>query len=414
MNKFMKWLENDFAPAANQLFQRPWIAGFSSAMQTVIPFILTGSVIFVYNVVADYLTFLPDLSPILNYSFGLLTLLITFMLTNQLMVNLNHPDYEINASLLSIGVLLMAIMPRGDEAGSISELMGNLGPSGMMVGIIVGFFVAFIFNLWGKLKFLQESSIPDFVVTWINTIIPNLITLGIAMIVVVVLEINIQEVTLSIFEPIANISQTLPGFLLLTTIPAFFFTLGISSWTFGAITTPIFIDGIQRNIEAVAVGEVATNIVTSESVFTLAFITLGGMCATLGLNILMVFSKSNDIKTLGRIFIGPSIFNINEPVMFGAPVVFNPVLMVPAWLNTIFSTIYVWILMQSGLLNIPDSLIQVGQVPAPISSVLVTQDMRAILWWVILLVINILIWYPFFKVYEKEVIETGHLTEDEE
>jgi len=412
MNKFMSWLENDFAPSANRLFQRPWIAGFSSAMQTVIPFILTGSVIFVYNVLADYLTVLPDLSPILNYSFGLLTLLITFMLTNQLMVNLNHPDYEINASLLSIGVLFMAVMPRGDEAESINDLMSKLGPSGMMVGIIVGFFVAIIFNLWGKINFLHESSIPDFVVTWINTIIPNLITLSIAMIIVVHLEVDIQKATLAIFEPIANISQTLPGFLLLTTIPAFFFTLGISSWTFGAITTPIFIDGIQRNIEAVAAGGTATNIVTSESVFTLAFITLGGMCATLGLNILMVFSKSKDIKTLGRIFIGPSIFNINEPLMFGAPVVFNPILMVPAWINTIINTIYVWVLMSFGLLNIPDSLIQVGQVPAPISSVLVTQDMRAIIWWVILLAINTLIWYPFFKVYENEVIETGYMTEE--
>lgn len=412
MNKFMSWLEEDFAPSANRLFQRPWLAGFSSAMQKVIPFILTGSVIFVYNVVSSYVTFLPDLSPILNYSFGLLTLLITFMLTNQLMVNLGHPDYEINASLLSIGVLLMAVMPTSDEAGALDALMGNLGPTGMMVGIIVGFFVAFIFNLWGKIKFLQESSIPDFVVTWINTIIPNLITLAISMIVVVVFEINIQEVTLAIFEPITNISQTLPGFLLLTTIPAFFYTLGISSWTFGAITTPIFIDGIQRNIEAVATGGVATNIVTSESVFTLAFITLGGMGATLGLNILMLFSKSQDIKTLGRIFIGPSIFNINEPINFGAPVIFNPVLMVPAWINTIINTIYVWILMSTGLLNIPDSLIQVGQVPAPISSWLVTQDIRAIFWWVLILVLNTLVWYPFFKVYEKDVIESGHLTEE--
>lgn len=45
MNRFMNWLEEDFAPSANRLFQRPWIAGFSSAMQTVIPFILTGSII---------------------------------------------------------------------------------------------------------------------------------------------------------------------------------------------------------------------------------------------------------------------------------------------------------------------------------------------------------------------------------
>src|SRR5699024_9421385 len=103
--------------------------------------------------------------------------------------------------------------------------------------------------------------------------------------------------------------------------------------TFGAITTPIFLDAIQQNMDAVAAGGEAVNIVTSESVFTLAFISLGGMGVTLGLNLLMLFSKSDDLKTLGRIFIGPSIFNINEPLMFGGPVIFNPVLMLPMWIN---------------------------------------------------------------------------------
>ena len=91
--------------------------------------------------------------------------------------------------------------------------------------------------------------------------------------------------------------------------------MGISSWMFGAVTTPIFMAGIQANIDAVAAGGIATNIVTSESTFTLAFVTMGGMCATLGLNVLMCFSKSKQLKTLGRIFIAPSIFNINEPVI---------------------------------------------------------------------------------------------------
>lgn len=243
---------------------------------------------------------------------------------------------------------------------------------------------------------------PDFVTAWINTIVPNLLTLGIMMILVNVLNLDIYSLVIAAFMPLANIGQTLPGFILICLIPAFFYTLGISSWTFNAVTTPIFMAGIQANIDAVAAGGVATNIVTSESVFTLAFITMGGMCATLGLNALMCFSKSRQLKTLGRVFIIPSIFNINEPIMYGGKVVMNPVLMIPAWINSIVGPIYVWVLMSTGLLNIPEKMIQVGQIPAPICSVMVTEDIRALLWWGVLFVIYLVIWYPFFKAYEKQ------------
>lgn len=414
MKKFMDWLTNKFAPAATKLFNRPWIAGFSSAMQKVIPFILTGSVIYFYNVFREYIPVLPDLGLIANYSFGILTLLITFMITNQLMEKLGHPDYSTNAALLSLGVLFMAVTPVGENADSLGAFMGNLGPSGMFVGMVVALFVSVIFNFWGKLNFLGESNIPDFITSWINNIIPNVLTLGITMLVVVVFEVNIVDSIMAIFTPLIDIGQTLPGFILICLIPAFFYSLGISSWTFGAITTPIFMAGIQANVDAVAAGLSATNIVTSESVFTLAFITMGGMGATLALNLLMLFSKSKQLKTLGKVFIGPSIFNINEPVIFGAPVVFNPLLMVPMWISSIIGPIYVWLVMSTGLLNIPDHVNQIGQVPAPIISVMVTKDMRAIIWWALLLLIYLVVYYPFFKAYEKIRIEEERLQELEE
>lgn len=402
MKKLMDWLENSFVPKANKLFSYPWIAAFSSTMQKIIPFILTGSVIYFYNVFVSFFPALPDLSPILNFSFGIISLIVAFMMANQTMEKLNHPEYVINAGLASIGVFLMVAMPLGENADSISALMGNLGAAGIAVGLIVGLYTSLIFHLWGKLHFMQDSSMPDFVTAWINTIVPNLLTLGIMMILVNVLNLDIYSLVIAAFMPLANIGQTLPGFILICLIPAFFYTLGISSWTFNAVTTPIFMAGIQANIDAVAAGGVATNIVTSESVFTLAFITMGGMCATLGLNALMCFSKSRQLKTLGRVFIIPSIFNINEPIMYGGKVVMNPVLMIPAWINSIVGPIYVWVLMSTGLLNIPEKMIQVGQIPAPICSVMVTEDIRALLWWGVLFVIYLVIWYPFFKAYEKQ------------
>lgn len=188
MNKLTSWLEDSFIPKANKLFSKPFIAAFSLTMQKIIPFILTGSVIYFYNVFKSFVPALPDLTPILTYSFGIITVIVAFMMANQLMEKLGHPDYVINASLCAVGTLLMVAMPLGDNVDSISSLMGNLGAAGIAVGLIVGLYVGTVFHLWGKLHFMQDSSCPDFVVAWVNTIVPNLITLGIAMVLINVLK----------------------------------------------------------------------------------------------------------------------------------------------------------------------------------------------------------------------------------
>ncbi|UJF15561.1 PTS transporter subunit EIIC [Jeotgalibaca sp. MA1X17-3] len=403
MKSFMDWLAEKFAPKMNEIFSRPWPAAISSAMQRIIPFILVGSLIFLYNVLRSFVSVLPDLSALIDYSFGLIAIIVAFTMANQVMEELKHREYGNSAGLTAISVLFMATVPFV-ENDSLANFLGLVGPSGIAIGMIVGIFVGAVFHNWAKLKFLKDSGLPDFFKGWINVVIPIVISLGISMILVYVFNINITQAILSIFVPLESIAQTLPGFILLCFIPAFFYTMGISSWLFSAITSPIYLSAIQRNIDAVAQGLSPTEIVTNETIFTLAFITMGGMGATLGLNLLMMRSKSRRLKTLGKIFIVPSIFNINEPIMFGAPVVFNPLLMLPVWINAVIGPIYVWILMSIGLLNIPSELVWVGQIPGPFSSVMVTEDLRALLWWAILLVIYLVIWYPFFKVYEKEVL----------
>ena len=162
--------------------------------------------------------------------------------------------------------------------------------------------------------------------------------------------------------------------------------------------------GIAANIAAVEAGLAPMNIAINEAVFTAGLITMGGMGATLTLNLLMCFSKSKSLKTVGRLTILPSIFNINEPIMYSAPIVMNPLLMVPMWINSITGPLVVWFTMRSGLLNIPSKMIQVGQIPAPLSSVMITEDLRAVLVYVVLFILYLVTWYPFFKVYEKQRI----------
>lgn len=405
MKKFMTWLSDSFAPKMNEICSRPWIAAVSSSMQKVIPFILTGSLIYFYNVFKSYIPQLPDLGPIADYSFGLISLTLAFVVGQQCMEKLSKPFYTTNCGLVAIAVFLMFIMPMSDEAGNMIITGGRMGATGIAVGLFAGLFTSIIFNLYSKLHVLENSTaIPDFVSGWINYIIPTVICLGISMVLTIHMEIDIFECIIWVFSPLASFGQTMPGFILLCFIPAVLYTMGISSWLFGAVATPIYLAGIQANIDAVAAGLPATNIATSETVFTAALITMGGMGATLGLNVLMCFSKSRKLKTLGRIFIGPSIFNINEPIMFGAPIVFNPILMLPMWINSIVGPAIVYIVMSLGWLNIPATLNQVGQVPVPISTVMITQDMRGVLWAIVLFIVYLFIWYPFFKVYEKECL----------
>lgn len=405
MKKFMKWLENSFVPVMNKIIAIPWVKAVSSTMFKILPFILVGSLIFIYNVFKSYLHWLPDASPILNFSFGLLGLITTFTVACQLMEELGHTKYKNVAGLTSIATFLMMTVPQTVAKGTLYNT-SLFGATGFLMGIIVALFVGIIFHLYARKHFLENStSIPDFLAEWINFIIPIFVTLMISSILVYGFGFDFNKVLLKIFSPMYAIGDTFIGMILIIFIPTFFFSMGISSWFFYPIQLAIFLANMQLNINAVAAGGTATHIVTNEVVYSMGLLTLGGTGATLALNVLMMFSKSRRLRTLGRVTIFPSIFNINEPVIFGAPVVFNPYLMLPMWINGLTAPILMWIVMKMGLLNIPNQIMQIAQLPAPISSVLITKDFRAIIWWVVFFVMFLATWYPFFKVYEAKVVK---------
>lgn len=399
-NNMMRWLEESFAPSMQKIVSRPWIAAVSSAMQKNLPFILCGSLIFLYNVVREYVPVLPDLWVIAQYTFGLLGIITAFNIANQIMEKLNHQFYATTAGIVAVAVHIMFTRP--DEGGI---LLDRLGASGILVGIISGIFTAVVFNLIAKLNLLEDSALPDFVAGWIRNMIPILICIGVAAILTTALRLDIFELILAAFDPIQSVAQTLPGFILVILIPNFFYSIGVSNWLFTPLTTTIFMTGITANIALVEQGLSPEFIVTNETVYTAGLITMGGMGATLTLNVMMLFSKSKTLKMMGRICIIPSIFNINEPLVYGAPIVMNPLLMVPMWLNSIVSPVIVWLVMRSGILNIPAKMIQVGQIPAPFSTVMITEDWRGVPVYIAMFVILFVIWLPFFKVYEKQMIQ---------
>lgn len=403
----MQWMTDSFAPTMQKVIANPWVGSVADTFTAVLPFILTGSLYYFYNVFRSYIPALPDLSPICNFSFSFLSIYIAFYIPFKLMEKQGLNKFQVSAGLLSIAVYMMVLNPTFDENYFMNINYGYFGPTGSFASIVLGLYVAFMYWLWTKNHFLEDSdSLPDFIVNWINNIVPIFCTLLVTMIVVINLKVDVIGILENIFSPISAIGQTFPGFLLLNLIPAILYSLGISSWAFGAVSNPIYFAGIAANIAAVAAGQAAMNISTSEATFTAALVTLGGMGGTLPLVLLaLVKAKSRKMKTLGRVCIAPSIFNINEPVVYGFPIAYNATLMVPMWLCSIAGSIIVWCSMRFGLLNIPSKMIQVGQVPAPISTVMITEDWRGIIWWVVCWVVYTLIWLPFFNKYDKECLE---------
>lgn len=405
MTKFMNWLQDSFAPKANKFFARPWISAVSSSFQLIIPFILTGALIYAYKVLVSYIPVLPSFDYIEYFTFRMMGLLVAYAVADQVMEKTNTPQYKTTAALSAL-LFNIALSHPTLENGIWMINQSRMGPTGVLLGMISGLFVAFVFRMIARCHILENNtSIPQFVINWITNIIPVFIVFLFAQIFVFQMDVDIWPIIMSIFDPIKNFAESLPGFVLLTFLPCFFFSLGISPWVWNSVRSPIYSVLMEANIVAVAAGAVATNITTSEVQVTCSLLQLGGTGCTLALVILMCFSKAKSINTLGKVCIGPALFNINEPVVYGAPMCFNPLLMIPMWICGLVCPILLWIILKVGILPIPACNIRVGQIPAPLSTYAVFGTASAIVVWALFLLLTLAIYYPFFKSWEKKTLE---------
>ena len=123
--------------------------------------------------------------------------------------------------------------------------------------------------------------------------------------------------------------------------------------------------------------------------------------------LLLFRSKSTYGKTLGKTAIIPAIFNINEPVIFGAPIVLNPVLMIPFVFVPMILSILAWIATNLGLIG---RVITVAPwtLPGPIGAFFATGDIRASIFNILMIILAVIMYYPFFKIYDNKLYKEEH------
>ncbi len=404
MNKFMNYVEQHVAPLIRKIGQNIWISATQEAILAAVPATLVGSVATLISVFRGFgLSFLPDLSMLSSFSFGLFGLFLAYQLPCIIMEKKRHRKVARQAGLAGLGLFLLLVYPSFNEEGNLVLTTANLGAGGMLNALVSGYITAIVFNIFVKHSlFKEDSALPSFIITWFDSIIPWTLCLLFGILLTFTLEFDLIEAIRALLLPISTFSQSFGGFILVVTLILFMYSFGISAWIIYPLLSLIWMEGQNANLALVAQGLPPTNVHTYE-VFQMCFI--GGQGATLALCLFMTFlAKSKRVKTVGRAALIPSIFNINEPIVYGAPVAFNPTLMIPFWFAGLANCIIVWIAFSSGLCTVPVEPFRMTM-PSLLYAPLALKSISGLILHLVCFTATAVIYYPFFKVYDKQCCE---------
>lgn len=324
--------------------------------------------------------------------------------------------------------LLMSLWLNGDlvETDANGQATGNvlvksttvmttryLGAQGMFVAIFLSFFMSFCFCFFSKknLQIKMPEQVPPAVSKSFASLLPAVFTLSIALIIRTIFVFSPWE---DIFDFIGTFVQTplvALGSGFGATVIAIFFVQFF--WFFGlhgqiivnSMMDPIWNTLMMQNYAQFTNGSEVSNIITKPfmEVFTVG---LGGSGATLIVIIMiLLFVRSKQIRSLGKLALPAGIFNVNEPFIFGLPIIFNPLVLIPWILAPMVSVSIAYFAMWSGLVPLTTGVAVPWTTPVLLSGMLATNSWQgAVLQLVQMLAVGI-IWFPFLKILDRKLFK---------
>lgn len=288
--------------------------------------------------------------------------------------------------------------------------MGSLGASGMFSAIIAMIFAVETYRWFNKhnITIKMPEQVPPAVARSFEALIPGAVIITVVWLVRDIANVDVNSLLLELFKPLTNIlGNNLIGALL----PMFFIHL---LWSFGihgmsivgSAVRPLWLIMLDDNAKALAAGTAATKLpyIAPEQFYQWT-VTIGGAGATVVVAFLFLFvCKSKFLKEVGRFSIIPGIFNINEPMIFGAPMMLNPYMFIPFNLVPLVLTTISYFTVKAGLVN-GFTTIPAWTLPAPIGGYLSAgNDWRMIILIIVNLAVATIIYYPFVKAYDKKMV----------
>ncbi|API91401.1 permease IIC component [Virgibacillus pantothenticus] len=343
---------------------------------------------------------------IVNGSFGLMALVAAFGIAHSL-----AEDYEVDgvsAGITSLAAFIIVTPDLITDAGSGIPYI-YVGSSGLFVAIVVALISAEIFRFFIQKEFTikMPEGVPIAVEKSFAALLPGLmVVLAWGFIYYLLVTTGIDNIhtllTNTLGKPLGAIGGSLWGTLLIIAFNSIFWFVGIhGANTINPVIQPVWLQNTDANRIAFQAGQELPNIITNE--FMLNFVWIGGGGTTIGLVLcLFLFAKGKNNKAMGRLTVAPGFFNINEPVLFGLPIVLNFKLLIPFILAPVATAIITYIGMSTGLVAKTAGIVVPWTMPPIISGYLATGGkISGAVIQVITLVISVLIYYPFVRSTDK-------------
>ncbi len=404
MNRLIEWMTKTVQPKLNKVAHNPWIGSVQDGYMKSMGLILIGSFSMLFISFQAYLpSWFPDLTNLYYFSLGLLGLHLAYLIPSAVMEKKKHRKLAKQTGLIGLSVFLILINPVFSEDGvNFTVEFTRMGGMGSLVSIVGGLLVAAVMNFSANHPmFKEDSAMPDFIQAWFETLIPGFVCIFAAYTLTFGLKFDVYNAINWLFQPLVNAGQSFWGFVIMYGLGfTFIYSFGISPWVIGGISNTICYTASAQNYALVAAGQAPVWINTNE---VMLWCLIGGSGATLSLSLMMLFAKSKKLKSIGKTCILPSICNINEPLVYGVPIAMNPILMIPFIASGFIIPALVYLAFSLGFVPIPKYPSPFGLF-APFDSFYMSGFMGLILC-IIVIVVSGLIFYPFFKMYDKQVLE---------
>ncbi|MBO0481117.1 PTS cellobiose transporter subunit IIC [Candidatus Enterococcus courvalinii] len=437
MQKFLNWLEKALTPLAKVIGENKYLVAIRDGFLLSTPLLIVGSV---FLLIANFP--LPQwnewmsalfgdnwesmMSVPASASFDVMTILavvgIAYSLGKQFHVDAMQSGIIALVSFFILTPYQTLFTPEGSTTVyEVTSLpLKWMGSSGLFLGMIVAListrlFVAMVRKGW---TIKMPDGVPPTVVKSFEALIPSFVVVTMMFLVNWLVSLtsygNLQDVIFTFLQtPLLSLGNTLGAMVIAYLFLHFFWFFGINgSSVVGAVFNPVLRALSVENLQAFKDGHEIPNIITGQ--FQDMFATFGGAGSTLSLIVVMVlFCKSQRIKKLSQLSLIPGIFGINEPVIFGLPIVLNPILLVPFALVPTINIIIAYFSMNIGLVPYTNGIQLPWTTPPIISGFLVSGWQGAVLQG-LLFVLGMAIYYPFIKVMDVQYLrEEVKIKEDE-
>ena len=410
MNKFFDRINTKFAQPLSKISEQRHLRAIRDGVVSAIPLIIIGSFFLIvamppipedwsYHVWAT--AHVQEIMIPYRMTFWIMSLYICFGIGYNL-----AKSYELDplaGGQLSVAAFLLSIMPVITKAGNIYLPMESLGSVGIFPCMLLAIFAVETLRICKKHNwtFKMPEQVPSSVAHSFEAIIPAGIIILVMTLINVVFKINLEVVIQQIFSPLVKAGDTLPGVLVPMFLVVFLWFFGIHGDSIvGSVARPIWLQYFTENAEAMTKGATPTHI--APETFFQWFVWIGGSGATIGLILAaLIIGRAKYTKSITRASMIPCFFNINEPIIFGFPIMLNPFFLIPFILAPLILTLITWAAFSLNLVHM--MFVQPPwTLPAPIGAFLATGgDWRAIVLCVINIVIATIIYLPFVRMYDK-------------